>query len=241
MRKSSIIASMLGGALLAACGGAPASPSAPSVQIAPQDFVVLPCGPLPADRLCALAVAGGKRVMFGAPAGAVRALSSDDLRLLDAVLIFSVRGRDIEGLDELRNESWRAGRSAPLLVIGPTGTEEVITALNKAFEQSDALRIVEEGIPPGGYDAAIMTARIGAPGQTVFNTGDVQVRAARHGYDMIYNDAALFQISSCDRTEPPTRPRADLQTHVRLGCEPDQADQVWPLTAPLIIVKNELP
>lgn len=243
MRKSSVIAFGLVGALLAACDGAPNAPGQLPLEIAPQDFVVLPCGALPADRPCALAVAGGKRVMFGAPAGAASALSLEDLRLLDVVLIFSLRGRDIEGLDELRNESWRAGRATPLLVIGPTGTEDVITALNKAFEPSDALRIVEEGIPPGGYDAAIMTARSGAPGQIVFDTGDVQVRAARHGYDMVYNGTALLQISACEPAQPammePSTPElAAAQKPVRLGCEPDQADQVWPLTAPLTLVKN---
>lgn len=238
MRMGSLTASIFLGALLTGCGSDPAPAPTPSLSIAPQDFVVLPCGDQDAERPCALAVAGGKRVIFGAPAGAAKGLSPADLRLLDAVLVFSLRARDIEGLDELRNESWRAGRSTPLLVIGPTGIEDVVQALNKTFEQADALRIVEEGIPPGGYDAAVMTGRAGTRDQIVFDTGDVQVRATQQGYDLTYNLSAVLELSSCAvGTDGESVPDA-AQTRVRLGCDPTIADTVWPLESPLVIVKN---
>ena len=226
------------GVLLAGCDGAPSASVSPTLEIAPQDFVVLPCGEMSGDRPCALAVAGGKRVMFGAPAGATQVFSAADLRLLDAVFVFSLRARDLEGLDELRNQSWRAGRATPLLVIGPNGIEEVIEALNKTFEQSDALRIVEEGIPPGGYDAAVMTARAASQGQTVFDTGDVQVRAARAGYNMLYNGTARLEFRNCDRAGETVIDPSTVEKQVKIGCDAAQADAVWPLVAPLVIVKN---
>lgn len=238
MRTGLVTASYLISALLTGCSGEPAPMPAGPVAIAPQDFVVLPCGRQDAERPCALAVAGGKRVIFGAPAGAARGLSSEDLQLLDAVLVFSLRARDIEGLDELRNESWRAGRSTPLLVIGPTGIEDVVDALNKTFEQADALRIVEEGIPPGGYDAAVMTARAGRRDQTVFDTGDVQVRATRQGYDLTYNQTAVLELSTCASGVGDTPVPDAPEIRVRLGCDPAMSDTVWPLEAPLFIVKN---
>lgn len=222
---------------VAACGGSPSSGGATAFEIAPRDFVVLPCGPGTASRPCALVVAGGKRIVFGAPAGGAHTMSADNLRQLDAVILFSLRARDLGGLDELRNESWQAGRAEPLLVIGPAGTDIVVEALNKAFEQSDALRVVEEGIPPGGYDAAVMVARTWAPDQIVFDTGDVRVRAVRGGFTTEYNQIARLDLNSCDRS--PELTDADDMVTVTLGCDETLVDATWPLTKPLAIIRND--
>ena len=129
---------------MAACTApAPGDPSE-DLSIAPRDFVLLPCGPARSDQPCALVAAGGKRVLFGAPAGVAATLSEADLRQLDSVVLFSLRATDIEGVDEIRNESWRAGRATPLLTIGPRGVLVLVDGLNTAFEQADALRIVED-------------------------------------------------------------------------------------------------
>ncbi len=217
---------------LSACSNeAPPTNPAP-LEIAPQDFVLLPCGPERADRPCALAIAGGKRIVFGAPAGASLTLTASDLKQIDAVIVFSLRAADLEGLDELRNESWRAGRSTPLLVIGPAGIEDVIEATNKAFEQSDALRIVEEGIPPGGYDAAIVEARAWAGDQVIFDTGDVRVRTVQGGFSIGYNDQAELDIRACGA------PAIERDADTALGCDTEMADAAWPLRAPLIVVQN---
>ena len=217
---------------LFACTETPAPIETQPIDIAPRDFVVLPCGPAQASRPCALAVAGGKRIVFGAPAGAAASLSMTDRRQLDAVIAFSLRAADLEGLDELRNESWRAGRSTPLLVIGPSGIVDVAEAINKAFEQSDALRIVEEGIPPGGYDAAIIEARAWAGDQIIFDTGDVQIRSSQGGFHIDYINEAQLDIRPCGAPELATR------KGIILGCDAESSDAVWPLSAPLIIVQN---
>lgn len=217
---------------LGACSDEPERVGTAPIEIAPQDFVLLPCGPGEADRPCALAVAGGKRIVFGAPAGASLTMSESDLKQIDAVIVFSLRAADLEGVDELRNASWRAGRSTPLLVIGPSGIEDVIEATNKAFEQSDALRIVEEGIPPGGYDAAIVEARAWAGDQVIFDTGDVRVRTVQGGFSVGYNDQADLDIRPCGT------PAIERDADKTLGCETDPVDTAWPLRAPLIVVQN---
>ncbi|MEM9055430.1 MAG: hypothetical protein AAGB16_08895, partial [Pseudomonadota bacterium] len=94
---------------LAACGRSE-SGALEREMIAPQDFALLPCGPSQAERPCALAIAGGKRLLFGGASGIAETLSDADLGQLDAVFLFSMRAIDVEGLDEIRNRSWQAGR-----------------------------------------------------------------------------------------------------------------------------------
>ncbi|MEM7543400.1 MAG: hypothetical protein AAF384_17710, partial [Pseudomonadota bacterium] len=130
---------------LTACGGTDGETDWRNVDVRPDDFALLPCD-VDDERPCTLVIAGGKRLLFGAPAGVARAMRSEDLRQLDGVILFSLTAPDLEGLDEVRNLSWHAGRREPLLVIGSSGIEEIATALNKAFEQSDALYVVEHGI-----------------------------------------------------------------------------------------------
>ena len=218
---------------LAACGSADRSIGQPNIDIQPTQFVLLPCGELRDDQPCALAVAGGKRVLFGAPAGITRHLSPDDLKQLDAVMLFSLRAADIEGLDEVRNESWRAGRDTPLLTVGPNGVEEFVTALNKAFEQADALRIVEHGIPPGGYDAAVLVAQEVLSGQTAFDTGDLNVVRTRAGYLMTY-EAAIASLEGCGADQ---RDALASEVTLSIGCSRDSDTLEWPVTAPIFVVE----
>ena len=227
-------------ALVAACADPSPTPAVTTDIISPQDFALVPCGSEQAERPCALAIAGGKRILFGAPAGAAASMLKDDLQHLDAVIVFSLRAADIEGLDEVRNESWRAGRDQPLLTIGPRGILEVVDGLNKAFEQADALRIVEEGIPRGGYDAAVLTGRDAVPSQTVFDTGDVQVVRLTDGYQMSYNGAAAAVLLPCsDGPDGPSTIFGDVEA--RVLCEGTAPDLSWPLRATHFVVKNQTP
>lgn len=187
--------------VLSAC--APnAGPARP--DILPTDFALLPCGLQESDVPCAMAVIGGKRLLFGAPAGIGSTLDQNDLRMLDGVFLFSLRANDIEGLDEVRNESWRAGRRRPLPVAGPDGTAQTLGALNLAFETADALRIVDEGVPPGGFDAAILVGMADRkdPEDPLFNTGDVVVRSEVRAdqavrYLVSYRGADAVAIEPC--------------------------------------------
>ncbi len=225
--------------LLATCAApAPPAPDA-AAQISPRDFVLIPCGPAREDRPCVLVAAGGKRILFGAPTGVAASVPAEDLRQLDSVIVFSLRAVDIEGLDEVRNASWRAGRDTPLLTIGPRGVLDLVDGLNQAFEQADALRIVEEGIPPGGYDAAILTGREALRGQIVFDTGDVQVMATKSGYQIIYNGQAEVRVQPCSADVPAETQSRDNQAQLTLACETTEAELTWPLQTAHFVVKNQ--
>lgn len=224
---------------LAACSAPPAADAPAALQIAPQDFVLLPCGVDASENPCALAIAGGKRVLFGTPRGAADGLRPEDLGQLDAVLVFSLRAGDLEGLDEVRNASWQAGREAPLLVIGPRGIDDVATALNAAFEQADALHIVEEGAPPGGYDAAVLVSRAYSGDGKVFDTGDVVVESTSYGYRMTYDQRGMAHFHACDAAPANQEVRIGEMVWKRLSCRAAESDRRWPLREPLYILKNQ--
>lgn len=224
--------------MLAACA-APVSEDPPTqIEISPRDFVLLPCGPAQVDRPCVLIAAGGKRILFGAPAGVSASLATEELRLLDGVAVFSMRAADIEGLDEVRNESWRAGRDSPLLTIGPRGVLDLVEGLNKAFEQADALRIVEEGIPAGGYDAAILTGRGATRGQIVFDTGDVQVTAIAGGYRIVYEDRAEVDLRPCGGDNQAPAISTGDRVRLSVACDATNPDLSWPLRAAHFVVRH---
>ena len=213
--------------LVSACGGHQETEDV-EFFIEPHQFVLIPCGPFAGDHPCTLASVGGKRILFGAPAGVTSALSSEDLRLLDAVMLFSLRAGDTNGLAEVRNQSWEEGRDAPLLVVGPTGVDAFVAGLNQAYEMADALRIVEDGIPVGGYDAALLRTTSGAQQNIVFNTGDVVVAHSTAGYSIDYLEATRVWLSSC---KGETAPEVDYA----VLCDPQTGGDVWPLKRPVFV------
>lgn len=219
---------LLGTALLLAACGETSEVGDVDLVVEPHQFVLIPCGPIAGERPCALAAVGGKRILFGAPAGVTATLSLDDLKLLDAVMLFSLRASDTNGLAEVRNRSWEAGRAAPLLVIGPSGVDAFVAGLNKAYEMADALRIVEDGIPSGGYDAAVLRTNSGPEQQTVFNTGDVVVMRTSAGYSIDYLETTNVWLSSC---KSDIAPPADFS----ILCDPDADTYAWPLRRPLFV------
>ncbi|MEM1086294.1 MAG: hypothetical protein AAGH90_01080 [Pseudomonadota bacterium] len=218
-------------ALLAAIGLTACGPSSlePQVEINPADFVLLPCGLAGDAPPCTLVVIGGKRLLFGAPSGISSGLMDEDLEQLDGVFLFSLRSADIEGLDEVRNASWHAGRDAPLPVTGPQGTGDLIAGVNFAFETADALRIVDAGIPKGGFDAAILVEMKTRDQMhdVVFDTGDVVIQAERRSdqavrYIITYQNRPPLLIEPCRSEECSFADRAE-----------------WPLVRPHFIVKTE--
>ena len=194
--------------LAAACGGTNGQDGSRRITVADirsTDFVLLPCAPSVPEAPCVLAVAGGKRLLFGTPAGLRAGLGPETLASLDAVLLFSLQGADIEGLDEVRNAGWTAGREGPLPVGGPAGTRDAVAALNKAYELSDA-QIFVKTPPPGGFGAALLGV---LPGEgdaktRIFDTGDlvvtkIETADGMAGYWVDYDDRrAVLQPCGMD-------------------------------------------
>ncbi|MEM6556684.1 MAG: hypothetical protein AAF642_12460, partial [Pseudomonadota bacterium] len=177
----------------------------------------------------------------GAPAGVARATRPEDLGQLDGVILFSLTAPALEGLDEVRNLSWHAGRREPLPVIGPPGIKEIATALNKAFEQSDALYVVEHGIPPGGYDAAVLVARTAGGRERVFDTGDLSVTGSSGGFRIDYRVNGAERVAwlrVCGAEDELMLVEPTVDRVVTIACQGDVGDYTWPITEP-IFVENE--
>lgn len=215
--------------LISGCGGTQEE-GREDLTIEPHQFVLIPCGRIADERPCALASIGGKRILFGAPAGVTMTLSEEDLKLLDAVMLFSLRASDTNGLAEVRNRSWEAGREAPLLVVGPSGVDAFVAGLNQAYEMADALRIVEDGIPTGGYDAALLRTSAVPDQQNVFDTGDVVVTRSADGYVIDYLETARVWLSSCNSEAAP-------QVDYAIECDPQVGTDTWPLAYPIFVKK----
>ena len=225
-------------AVLVACSPAPARDAAAVTAGTPvrsTDFAVLPCAHRDLPGPCAIVLAGGKRVVFGAPAGMTLDMTEDGLRNTDAIMLLSLRGEDIEGLDEMRNAAWRAGRGSSLPVAGPSGTGDFLGLLNRAYEVSDALTYVEDR-PEGGFDAALLAV---LPGEgkhtaTVFDTGDLRITKTEAGTDRAYYKVDYaghdLLIGACGADLPET---AILEADLVLECESD-----WPMDKPVFVFRD---
>ena len=199
------------------------------------DFAVLPCSKRSLPGACVHVLAGGKRVVFGAPAGMTLDMTQASLRNTDAVMLLSLRGEDIEGLDEMRNAAWRAGRESSLPVAGPSGTGDFLGLLNRAYEVSDALIYVEDR-PAGGFDAALLALLPGDGEQvaTVFDTGDLRISKFETG-----TDRAFYVVDYVDHTALIAGCGIELPDSVTdgidlvLDCESN-----WPTAEPVFVFRD---
>jgi len=218
----------------------------PPVQ--PADFAMRPCSQNEATP-CVLVLAGGKRLLFGAPAGVGNVIGREELARLDGLFLFSLRPEEVEGLDEVRNLSWQAGRPENLGVIGPEGTSGLIDGLNRAYEVSDALIFVEDGAPAGGFDAAMLQTDAEVTRQiAVFDTGDLKVEAMagpndRVSYRVVYRD--LDEVWHSLRLQPcgaPDIPALDVETtpenSAQIACTDGSFGTDWPFTRTRFLVKT---
>lgn len=201
-------------AALAACGGCDSPAELGSVEetgraaIAPQQFALVPCktertaGTPP----CQLLAAGGKYFLLGAPEGALNNLLETEIALLDGVLLFRLLPEHVEGLDTIRNVTWKRGRSQALLVSGPEGTGAFATGIDSAFEIPDA-ELFALAAPPGGYDASLMRPVEILPernaGTLIVDTGDLIIRgfyapSSAVVYQVEYSGLRVA-IGGCDR------------------------------------------
>lgn len=251
------VTGLAAGLMLAACSGA-AGPDAPEPEppsrpvISPADFALLPCAE-ESGRPCALVLAGGKRLMFGAPAGAGSQADSEDLAGLEALFLFSVHPLDIEGVDEIRNRGWRAGRADALAVAGPDGTGALIDGLNAAYEQPDAISFIEDGPPAGGFDAALLSHGGDVTKDAlVYDSGDLKVRAGagvagRITYNIRYRDLdeAWHEVvlRPCGGDQAGATPaEAGALDGLEIGCAGDESvmsDHVWPLDSVIFANKAD--
>ena len=93
-------------------------------------------------QACTLVSVGGKLFVFDAGEGATKSLTDSDVAIqnIDRVFLTHFHSDHFNGLGTLINQSWTWGRTQPLDVMGPTGTDEVVGALNAAYTLDNRFR-----------------------------------------------------------------------------------------------------
>lgn len=207
--ETRLLASCIGLLALVACGGS-AGDQHIAEQIAtgsiemiePMDFAIAPCSGPPPDTFCAVIAAGGKRVLIGAPSGIGDGRLPGDRVLPDAILLPSLHPSDIEGLTELRYQTWSSGRATPLVVSGPVGTEEFVEGLNAAYALPDAVAFLDISGDRRDFSAMPFSPGDVRPGKVSFDTGDFIISAqdagnGRLAFVAVYNGLSLLLLP-CD-------------------------------------------
>lgn len=131
----------------------------------PDGLHVYVCGsgsPMPdADRAgpCLAVLAGRDSFVFDAGSGSIRKLGAMGFPMnkLQAAFLTHLHSDHLDGLGELMLQGWIAGgRSTPLPVYGPVGTEQVIAGFMQVYDIDKGYRIAHHGpevARPGGFGA----------------------------------------------------------------------------------------
>lgn len=136
---------------------------------------------------CLAVLAGQQAFVFDAGSGSIRKLQRMGFPMprLQAAFLTHLHSDHIDGLGELLLQAWVAGgRSAPLPVYGPAGTDKVISGLRSAYEIDEGYRVAHHGtkvVHPGGFGGAaqIITLADGADSQVVYDQGGVKITVIR--------------------------------------------------------------
>ncbi len=143
---------------------------------------------------CLAVLAGNQAFIFDAGSGSIRKLQRMGFPMprIQAAFLTHLHSDHIDGLGELLLQAWVAGgRTAPLPVYGPAGTEKVIGGLRTAYEIDEGYRIAHHGpkvVHPGGFggNAQIITLPDGANTQGVYDQGGVKITAIRVNHAPIH-------------------------------------------------------
>lgn len=151
------------------------------------------CGsgsPMPdADRAgpCLAVLAGQQAFIFDSGSGSIRKLMRMGFPMpkIQAMFLTHLHSDHIDGLGEALLQAWVAGgRTAPLPVYGPAGTDTVVDAFRKGYEIDQGYRVAHHGpkvVPPGGFGGAaqIIALPDGTDSQVVYDQGGVKITVIR--------------------------------------------------------------
>ena len=161
--------------------------------------------PVPAaDRFgpATLVEAGDQKLLFDAGRGATIRLWQLKIPFnkVSSLFLTHFHSDHTVGIPDLWLTGWLGGpfgrRSTPFQVIGPTGTKELMTNLERAYAADIRIRIADENYPPDGVK--IITDEFGAEG-VVFEKDDVRVTA--------------FEVDHGDAIKPAFGYRVDYKGH----------------------------
>lgn len=136
---------------------------------------------------CLAVLAGNQAFVFDAGSGSIRKLGRMGFPMpkLQAAFLTHLHSDHIDGLGELLLQAWVAGgRSAPLPVHGPAGTDKVIAGFNAAYELDQGYRVAHHGpkvVQPGGFGGAaqLITLPDGTDTRTVYDQAGVRITVIR--------------------------------------------------------------
>ena len=157
------------------------------------------CGsgsPMPdADRAGpSLAVlAGNQAFIFDSGSGSIRKLGRMGFPMgkLRGEFLTHLHSDHIDGLGESLLQAWIAGgRSSPLPVYGPEGTDKVVAAFNAAYQIDSTYRVAHHGpkvANPTGFGGAaqIIALPDGADSQVIYDQEGVKITAIRVIHDPV--------------------------------------------------------
>lgn len=135
---------------------------------------------------CIAVLAGKQGFVFDAGSGSVRKLGRMGFPMdrLEAGFLTHLHSDHLDGLGELMLQAWMAGgRSTPLPIYGPQGTESVIAGFMQAYDIDRGFRIAHHGpevARPGGFGGearVISFADTSDDERVVYQKGGVTIRA----------------------------------------------------------------
>lgn len=155
------------------------------------------CGsgsPMPdADRAgpCIAVLAGRQGFVFDAGAGSIRKLGRMGFPMdrLQGAFLTHLHSDHIDGLGELMLQAWIAGgRSTPLPIAGPDGTDAVVAGFTSAYQIDKGFRIAHHGpevARPGGFGATAQLISLSGDSQSVYDRDGVRITAFRVIHDPV--------------------------------------------------------
>jgi ribonuclease Z len=180
-----------------------------SVTANAQDFRVTLLGtgdPIPrTDRFgpATLVQVGGQTLLFDVGRGAATRLVQMNvpLRSLDATFLTHFHHDHLIGLDDVWMTGWIpppfGRRSEPMEIWGPTGTANLLSSLEKAFELNTSIRIPDELLPPDGIK---LVAHEFSEDGVVYEKDGVVVTAFTVNHGELIKPAYGYRIDYDDRS-----------------------------------------
>ena len=177
-----------------------ATPSRAQAPAAPDSLKITLCGtsgPLPVHdraKACVAVQAGGSMYLVDVGPESTENLQTWRMPLATAKAVFltHLHSDHIGEVGEFNMQSWVAGRPAPLVLVGPPGTEKLATGFNLAYEPDHGFRRAhhEHGEVKLPIAAGLLKAKVVQPPKTttvVWSEGALTVTAIRVAHEPVTN------------------------------------------------------